>query len=160
MKAKNVRVRRPSSWRAAVAGALLVAAVAAGTAPAQTLGEVTLVTAIASQLHPVTSLPRGTMRAEGAGVPALLARVPDAAAWTDWEVYTVTGVLVALESALLRTVETEYAVAGLSRASSDERRVGDLEVHVRYVFEGPGERRLVYLIRGPERLVWMLARAR
>jgi hypothetical protein len=150
--------RRQVCWRA-LAGLAVVVAMAPASVQAQTLGEVVLVSAIASQLHPVASLPSGSLRAEGPGAVALAARVPDAGAWTDWEVYTARGLAALLEPALVHNVETELMVAGFDRVSRDESTV-EGERHVRHVFEGGGSRVLLYVIRGADSLVWLLARGR
>lgn len=137
--------------------ALLLAAPAA---LAQTLVEVTLVTAIASQLHPVLSWPAGSLRASGSGTTAVIARVPDAHAWTDWEVYTSSGLASRLAPALLQQAETGLAAEGYFRAHQQERQVGG-ETHTRIEFEGmAGARALLYVVRAGEELVWLLARGR
>lgn len=138
---------------------VVVAAGLGGAALAQTLGEVVLVSAIASELHPVTSLPSGSLRAEGPGAVALVARLPDAGAWTDWEVFTARGLVTSLEGALVHNVETEFMVAGLARVSREESTVSGTR-HVRYVFEGGGRRALLHLLRDGDALVWLLARGR
>jgi hypothetical protein len=148
--------RRPA-WPVALVG-LLAVLVIAPVARAQTLGEVMLVTAIMSELHPVRSLPSGSLRAAGPGAEALIARLPDAASWTDWEVYTATGVAARLEPGLVHNVETELAVAGFWRTSREESTQND-ERHVRYLFEGDG-RVLLHVIRSGDTLVWLLARGR
>ncbi|CAN5807770.1 hypothetical protein BH23DEI1_BH23DEI1_12260 [soil metagenome] len=157
------RARTPPEARGSAPFALLgafVALVLAGPpAHAQTLGEVVLVSAIGSQLHGVSALPSGSLRAEGPGAAALIARLPDAANWTDWEVFTARGIVMALENALVHSVETELMVAGIGRVSRDESTFGD-ERHVRFVFEGEGRRVLLHVIRGGDSLVWLLARAR
>jgi hypothetical protein len=140
-------------------GTLLVVSILGPAASAQTLGEVVLVSAIMSQLHPVTALPSGSLRAEGAGATALVARLPGSSAWTDWEVFTATGLATALEGALVHTIETELMVAGLWRVSRDESMVGG-ERHVRYVFEGDDGRMLLHVIRSDDALIWLLARGR
>jgi hypothetical protein len=152
---------RPAARRTAALGALvgLLAVLAvAPAARAQTLGEVMLVTAIMSDLHPVGSLPSGSLRAEGPGAVALIARLPDAAAWTDWEVYTATGLAALLEPGLVHNIETELMVAGYWRVSRDASTVGS-EHHVRHVFEGDG-RVLLHVIRSADTLIWLLARGR
>lgn len=136
-----------------------VLAALAPVAAAQTLGEVTLVVAISSQLHPGVSLPSGSLRAEGPGAVDLIARIPDAASWTDWEVYTARGIAMALENAVVYGAERDLAVAGYFRTVHEERTVGG-DRHVRLEFEGHTGRALVYVIREPDALVWLLARSR
>ena len=156
--ARSRPATRIPAWRITLA--FLLATWAVGpVAQAQTLGEVVLVSAIMSQLHPVTSLPSGSLRAEGAGATALVARLPDSSAWTDWEVFTATGLATALEGALVHNVETELMVAGLWRVSRDESVV-EGERHVRHVFEGDGRRMLLHVIRTDDALIWLLARGR
>lgn len=127
---------------------------------AQTLVEVTLVTAIASQLYPVVSLPSGSLRAMGSGTAAIIARVPDAHAWTDWEVYTANGLASRLAPALLNQVETGLAADGYFRVRSEETQVAG-ESRTRVEFEGDrGAKALLFLIRSGEELVWLVARSR
>lgn len=127
---------------------------------AQTLAEVTLVTAITSQLYPVVSLPSGSLRANGTGTAAVIARVPDAHAWTDWEVYTATGLASRLAPALFNQVETGLATEGYFRMRSEETQVAG-ESRIRVEFEGDGgAKALLFVIRSGEELVWLVARGR
>jgi hypothetical protein len=158
-------VAHPADRPARRGGRAVAACLIAGTltltggAAAQVLVDVVLVPAIASQLHPVMSMPRGTMRAEGAGAVTLIARVPDSASWTDWEVYTASGLAATLAPAVLSGVERDFALAGLWRSDSQETVVGE-EQHTRLTFEGDGRRALLYVIRHDRTVVWMLARGR
>jgi hypothetical protein len=152
-----------SAARARVARriAVLLACTAALGAPAaaQTLAEVTLVTAISSQLYPGLSLPSGSFRAVGPGTDALVARIPDAHEWTDWEVYTARGLVRNLENALVYGAQRDLILEGYWDMSQQEIVV-DGTTHVRIVFEGERGRALIYLIRDPDALVWLLARSR
>jgi len=141
----------------ALATALLLAF--AGSAQAQLLVEVALLPAIASQLFPPMSFPASSLRAQGAGTGAVIARVPDAAVWTDWEVYTATGLVAALEPALVYDVERGLLMDGFFREETTNSQVG-AERHTRIVFVEGDRRALLYLIRTERELVWLVARNR
>jgi len=144
------------SMRAIGLAALLTLA---GAAQAQLLVEVALAPAIASQLFPPMSFPASSLRAVGTGTAPLIARVPDAAAWTDWEVYTASGLAAALEPGLLHQIETGLALDGFFRETTTTTQLG-AERHTRAVFVDGDRRALVYLIRADRELVWLVARAR
>ncbi len=141
----------------ALATALLLAFVGAGHA--QLLAEVALAPAIASQLFPPMSFPANSLRAVGAGTERVIARVPDAAAWTEFEVYTATGLVAALEPALVYDVERGLLLDGFFRDETTNTQVG-AERHTRIVFSDGGRRALLYLIRTDRELVWLVARHR
>lgn len=157
------RPQRPATARALLLG-LTVLALAAPAAHAQLLADVMVTTAIQAQFNSAVSLPRGTMRAMGAGTAELLARVDDAGAWTDWEVYTLGGVVKALSSAVAHEVSTAYAVAGYFEQQRSERTVAGpmgSEAHTRIVYLGEaGDLRLLYFIRSGQEVVWLTARGR
>jgi hypothetical protein len=140
----------------------VVAALAfAPLAVAQTLVDVTLATAIVAQLQGATvQLPSGSLRAQGAGTAAVVARVPDAASWTDFEVYTATGVAAALEPALVYGIERDLFVAGFERAETTPSQLGATAV-TRVVFaHADGRRALLTTFRTGREFVWLLARSR
>ena len=143
------------------ARSLVLAAILAlsGAGTAQTLVEVTTVTAIASTLFPQMSFPASSMRALGSGTEAVIARVPDAAAWTGWEVYTATGFAASLEPAFVYDVERGLLMADFFRESTTTREVGP-ERHTRVVFSDGSQQALLYLIRNGRELVWLVARNR
>lgn len=157
------RVRRFSLTRLLLS-VLTLAALGVPVAHAQLLADVMVTTAIQSQFNSAVSLPRGTMRASGAGTAELLARVDDAAAWTDWEVYTLGGVVTGLSNAAFHEVSTAYAVAGyFEQQRSERQRVGPAanETHTRVVYVGEaGDLRLLYFIRTAQEVVWLTARGR
>ena len=148
-------MNRPRTW--IVAAALAFAPIAF----AQTLVDVTVTTAIIAQLQGVTvQLPSGSLRAQGAGTAAVIARVPDAAAWTDFEVYTATGVAAALEPALLYGIERDLFMVGFERAETTPSQLGATAV-TRVVFANPdGRRALLTTFRTGREFVWLLARSR
>ncbi len=126
---------------------------------AQLLADTLVATAIASQLYPSVQFPRGTLRAVEAP-PSLIARVPDAAAWTSWEAYTARGLGARLLPAHIHQLTNAFAVAGFFEASRSEVPVGD-EVHTRTEFAGPdGSRALLYVIRRGDDVAWLVARQR
>lgn len=141
------------------AAALLALSLTAG-AGAQTLAEVTLTTAIASQLYPGLSLPSGSLRAMGTGTGAVIARVPDAADWTGWEVYTAGGLAASLEGALVYGVERDLFLEGYERVETVPIQDGATTV-TRVVFQNAsGERALLVTFRASRELVWLVARGR
>jgi len=137
--------------------AAILALSSVGTA--QLLAEVMTVTAIASTLYPQMSFPPSSMRAVGSGTEAVIARVPDAAAWTGWEVYTATGFAASLEPAFVYDVERGLLMAGFFRESTTSTEFGP-ERHTRVVFSDGTQQALLYLIRSGQELVWLVARNR
>jgi hypothetical protein len=131
----------------------------AGVGQAQLLAEVMTTTAIASQLYPAMSFPPSSLRAVGDGTGPLIARVPDAVAWTDWEVYTATGFAASLEPAFVRDIELALLMEGFFRAETVVTERGP-ERHTRVVFVEGDRRALLYLIRSGRELVWLVARGR
>lgn len=151
--------------RLLVAGLVGVAGVNLGSvARAQLLADVLVSAAISAQFDPGVSLPRGSMRAVGDGVGALVARLPDASAWTEWEAYVLSGVAVGLAPGVVHEIATAYAVAGYFETERSERAVagpGGSETHTRVVFVGDdGSSRLLYVIRADREVVWLTAKAR
>lgn len=152
---RNLAIRRFGRALAAV-GALVLFG---GTLAQGLLLDVTLSSAIAAQLNPGIRLPRNTLHAVGPGADAIIARVPDAADWTDWEVYTASGFVRNLQPAFAHNIATEFALAGLFESERSETEVGG-EAHSRFVFDDGIERALLYVIRTPTEVVWMIARGR
>lgn len=146
---------RPRTWIVAAALAFAPLAIA------QTLADVTVTTAIIAQLQGATvQLPSGSLRAQGAGTAAVVARVPDAASWTDFEVYTATGIAAALEPALVYGVERDLFMVGFGRAETTPSQLGATAV-TRVVFEHPdGRKALLTTFRTGREFVWLLARSR
>lgn len=139
--------------------AVAVTLAVSGVASAQLLAEVALAPAIASQLFPPMSFPASSLRAVRGDVGPIVARVPDAASWTGWEVYTATGLAAALEPAVVYDVERSLLVAGYFRESTTQANVGG-EQHTHIVFSDGAQRALLYLVRTPRELVWLVARGR
>lgn len=126
----------------------------------QTLLEVQTVAAASLQLNPGVSLPSGSLRAVGEGANKLIARVPGFQAYEGWEVYTATGVLANLQPAFVQQLTTSFAAAGYFPAGQQEE-VRDGETHTRYTFANDeGQETLLYVIRTPQELVWLVAKAR
>ncbi len=144
--------------------ALALAASLTLTAPApvaaQTLAEVTFVAATVTTLNPAIRLPSGSLRAVGPGVDALLARLPDASAWTEPEAYVARGIASRLRPAFEQQVVTGFAAAGFFEAA--RRTVPDgAGTRTRIEFEGAaGERALLVLFDAPEEVTWLVARSR
>lgn len=143
---------------------LLVVAIGfGGAARAQLLVDVMVTTAIAAQFDSAVRFPSGSLRAMGAGADAIRARVPDQAAWQDWEVYAARGIAAALQPAFVHQIATAYAVAGYFEQERSERAVSGptgAETHLRLVFAGNDGTRLLYLIRSGQEVVWLTARSR
>lgn len=138
----------------------LLALTLTSAALAQTLVEVTLTTAIASQLYPGVSFPSGSLRAVGAGTAAVIARVPDAAAWRDWEAYTAGGFAASLEGALVYGVERDLFLEGYERVETTPTVEGDTAI-TRVVFrDAAGRSALLVTFRQSRELVWLVARSR
>jgi hypothetical protein len=138
---------------------LLVPGAAAPVA-AQTLAEVTLVTAIATSFDPSVRLPSGSLRALGPGVERLLASLPDGASWTEPEAYVARGIAARLRPAFEHQVITGFAAAGyfeVARSSQPDPARGGTRTRIE--FEGPGGRRtLLVLFDGPDEVTWLVAR--
>jgi hypothetical protein len=131
----------------------------APAALAQTLADVMLTTAIASDLYPAVRFPASSLRATGAGTAAVIARVPDAAAWTGWEVYTATGFAASLEPALVYGVERDLFVEGFERReTTTTQEAGETVTRVVFV-HADGRRALLTTFRSARDLVWLVARA-
>lgn len=139
--------------------ALAAALTLVGAAHAQLLVEVALAPAIASQLFPPMSFPASSLRAAGGNTGTLIARVPDAANWTDWEVYTATGLAASLEPGLVHQVQLDMAMAGFFAESTTATERGP-ERHTRIVFTDGAQRALLYVIRSGRELAWLVARGR
>ncbi len=148
-------MNRSRTW--IVAAALAFAPIAF----AQTLVDVTVTTAIIAQLQGATvQLPSGSLRAQGAGTAAVVARVPDAASWTNFEVYTATGIAASLEPALVYGVERDLFMVGFERAETTPSQLGATAV-TRVVFaHADGRRALLTTYRTGREFVWLLARSR
>ncbi len=128
-------------------------------APAQTLAELQLVVALSAELNPALSLPSGTHRALG-DVRAFTRQVPDAATFTNWEVYAATGLAARLQPAFVQQLMTSFAVNSYFLSDQGERAVGD-ETHTRYLFEDEsGQTTLLYTIRRLDDLVYLIAQGR
>jgi hypothetical protein len=130
-----------------------------GLGHAQTLAEMQLVVAASAQLNPALRLPSGSYRALG-DTQAFVSRVPGAAAFTDWEVYAATGLAARLQPAFVQQLATSFAVSGYFLEEQQEQAHGD-ETHTRYLFaDDAGARVLLYTIRRPDDLIYLIARAR
>lgn len=133
-------------------------------ARAQLLADVLMTTAIMAQFDTGVTFPRGTMRAVGDGVGALVARIPGASSWTDWEAYALGGVVASLGTAKVHEISTAYAVAGYfekERSETTAQGPTGPETHTRIVYVADtGSTRLLYLIRAGQEVVWLTARSR
>ena len=124
----------------------------------QTLAEVSLVAAISAELNPAISLPSGSFRAIGEGTAPIIAQVPGAEGFTDWEVYSAGGIAANLQPAFVHQISTSFAVNGYFLSEQSEREVGDA-VHTKYLFDdGTGGTTLLYTIRSPQDLIYLIAK--
>ncbi len=140
-------------------GLLLLAALASPLAHAQLLADVMVSTAIATEFDPSIHLPSGSLRAVGSGTDAIIARVSDRDRWTGWEVYVARGLASHLQNAYVHQVETAFAVAGFFESDQKTSKVG-AETRTRIVFEGSdGGKRLLYVIRTSQEVVWLTAKS-
>jgi len=143
-------------------GLLTVILAATLSAPlvAQTLAEVTFVAATIAELNPAIRLPSGSLRAIGPGVDRLLARLPDAGAWTEPEAYVARGIASRLRPAFEHQVATSFAVAGYFE---EQRRTvpASPQPYTRIEYRAPdGARALLVLFDAPDEVVWLVARGR
>ncbi|MEJ2292703.1 MAG: hypothetical protein P8Y05_13470, partial [Deinococcales bacterium] len=90
---------------------------------------------------------------------AVIARVPDRNRWTSWEVYEATGLVKTLEAGYVHNIETAFAVDGYFESGRTETTVGP-ETRTHIVFEGPDGKRLLYVIRTSQEVVWLTARSK
>lgn len=157
----QVPVQRAGGVRRAVRTALLATLLTMPVfAVAQTLVEVTFVAATVMQLDPGLRLPSGSLRAVGPGVDRLLARLPDASAWTEPEAYVARGIAARLRPAFEHQVVSAFAVEGYFEV--DRRTVPASPIpYTRVEFQGEdGTRTLLVLFDAPEEVTWLVARGR
>ena len=124
---------------------------------AQTLAEVQLVTAIATELNPAIRLPSGSYRAVGEGSEQIIAKVDNAEGYTNWEVYTASGIIAALQPAFVQQLSTSLAGAGYFVVEQSEQTIG-AEKHTRYIFEDGLDTILLYTIRTNYEFIWLVAK--
>ena len=121
-------------------------------------------TAISATFDSSVRFPTGSLSAVGPGADALVAGVPDSAAWTDWEVYVARGIAANLQPAFVHNIATAFAVAGYFEADRSETSTttaAGQQVRTRILFEGGGgTSRLLYLIRSDQEVAWLIARSR
>ncbi len=142
--------------RLLISGLLLLTA----AAHAQLLAEVQTTAALSLTLNPAVSLPPGTLQAVDSGaqeIQEIIDTVPDADDFTGWEVYTATGVTARLQPAFVQQVITSFASSGYLLANQQETQEGN-QTRTRYTFQGAdGTTTLLYIIRTPNELVWLVA---
>ena len=137
---------------------VLLISLCAGFGLGQTLAEVSLVAAITAELNPGISLPSGSYRAVGEGTAPIIAQVPGSESFTDWEVYAATGIAANLQPAFVQQLSTSFAVNGYFLTEQTEREAGGA-VHTKYVFDdGMGGTTLLYTIRSPDELIYLIAK--
>lgn len=124
---------------------------------AQTLAEIQFVAATSAQLNPAISLPRGSMRAVS-DASSIITKVSGHQAYSDWEVYTATGVAANLQPAFVSQVSSSFAGAGYFVSEQSEKTVGSA-THTKYVFlDDLGGTALLYVIRDGQELIWLIAK--
>ena len=139
--------------RFAVLVVLLALPVAAS---GQTLADVTLAAALASELYPGVRLPSGSLRAEGPGSIAFVAALPDSGSFA-WEVYTATGLISSLQPAFVREVVNAFAVAGLFEVERTERVVAG-RAHTRYRFSDGSRDAVLHVVAADGTVTWAIGR--
>jgi hypothetical protein len=128
-----------------------------GLANAQTLAEISFVAATSAQLNPAISLPRGSMRAVS-DASSIIAKVPGNQNYSDWEVYTASGIAANLQPAYVNQVSSSFAGAGYFVSEQSEKTVGSAK-HSKYVFaDDMGGTALLYVIRDGQELIWLIAK--
>ncbi len=156
------RLRR--SLRAGGRVALAVLAIGAGAVHAQLLADVMVATAISATFDSSVRFPSGSLSASGPAVDSLIASLPDAGAWTDWEVYVARGIAANLQAGFVHNVITSFAVAGyfeVDRSQSSVASAGGTQTRTRVQFEGvDGSSRVLYLIGSGQEVAWLTARSR
>lgn len=127
---------------------------------AQTLVEVTFVAATVTQLDPSLRLPSGSLRAVGPGVDRLLARLPDARAWTEPEAYVARGIAARLRPAFEQQMATAFAAEGYFE-SARRSVAGPPVPYTRIEYRRPdGGRVLLVFFDAPDEVTWLVARGR
>jgi hypothetical protein len=135
----------------------LLFVIALGLANAQTLAEISFVVATSAQLNPAISLPRGSMRAVS-DASSIIAKVPGNQNYSDWEVYTASGVAANLQPAFVSQVSSSFAGAGYFVSEQSDKTVGTAK-HSKYVFtDDMGSTALLYVIRDGQELIWLIAK--
>jgi hypothetical protein len=125
---------------------------------AQTLVEVTAVTAISSTLDSGLSLPSGTFRA-GKGSDAILARLPDASKF-NLEVYAAKGITANLQPAFVQQILTNFAAAGYL-LNNQEQSVVNGEARTRYnLSDEGGKAAVLFVVRKGNELVYAFGKAK
>ena len=148
------------SKAARLAAALLAALPLAPAASAQTLAELQLVAALSAELNPALSLPRGSYRAVGGNLEGFIRQVPGHEAFGDWEVYAASGLAANLQGAFVGRITASFAVNGYV-LSEELERVGGGETHTRYLYaDASGGAALLYTIRRPGDLVYLIGQGR
>jgi hypothetical protein len=134
----------------------LLLVLALGFANAQTLAEISFVAATSAQLNPAISLPRGSMRAVS-DASSIIAKVPGHQNYSDWEVYTASGIAANLQPAFVNQVSSSFAGAGYFVNEQNEKTVGNT-THSKYIFtDDMGGTALLYVIRDSQELIWLIA---
>jgi len=150
----------------AVRAAAAVLALAAGAAShAQLLADVLTTTAIAATFDSSVRLPSGSLRAVGAGVDALVARLPGGSDWTDWEAYVATGLAANLRPAFVHNVVTSLAAAGYLEESRQSRTITgpngpETQTWLTFSDLSGANRHVLYVIESGDEVAWLIGRAR
>lgn len=144
--------------------ALAVLVVCSGAVHAQLLADVMVATAISATFDGAVRFPSGSLSASGPGADSLVASLPDASAWTDWEVYVARGLAANLQPGFVHNVITAFAVAGyfeVDRSEASVASTGGLQTRTRVLFEGvDGSTRVLYLLGSGQEVAWLTARSR
>jgi hypothetical protein len=126
-------------------------------AHAQFLVGVELASATALTLDSSVQLPSGSYRAVGPEVAQLVAKeVPDASHYSGWEAYEANGLIARLQPVFVEQLATSFAVAGYLQEDKQKTKQGK-QTKTRYLFSnGAGATIVLYVLRSPEQLVWLV----
>jgi hypothetical protein len=138
---------------------LLILVTLAGLGQAQTLAEVSLVAAIASELNPAIKLPSGSLRAVSDDLGPIIALVPNHEAYDNWEVYSAGGISTSLRPVFIQQTTTAFALAGYFLEHESREQVGEAS-HSSFSFTDGVNQTLLYMIETPTELIYYIARAK
>ena len=125
---------------------------------AQTLVEVTTVTATISTLDTSVRFPSGTFRA-GRGSEAIAARIPDAARF-NLEVYVAKGLAARLHAGFVQQILTGFAASGYFLSNQQETQVA-AETRTRYdLTDSAGRPAILFVVRKGDELVFVFGKAK
>lgn len=137
---------------------LMLLALLALPAFAQTLVEITTVVAIQSTLDANVKFPSGSYKA-GKGSDQIIARMGDGAKY-NLEVYAAKGVAARLQEGFIQQVLTGFAVAGYFAESPKQKTING-ETQTRYdLKDDSGNTAVLFVVRKGDELVYAFGKAK